>query len=242
MGTDGIDVLFGEQNIINQPVDSTFDVRISDEWNNGCWSQSQTTATYHTKKQITSFDCSAQFEMIRFDIDIRCHHWPVTASWISNQPIDTCSNSVFTSIHPGGWFDTGSPSDLDRLLMEATGFVTFSSQYDDLNSDCTYTYTNGSDSVSVFWIAIGKPVVFSLKTEETNNYIPQIYPNPTNGILYLSQLSPFDEVMIFSADGKLVKHLVNNKNYVDLSDLAPGNYYLKVISEDEVSNFQVKLE
>ena len=71
--TDTIDAILGEINIIGIPLDSVFDIRISDAyWNNNV-------GTFQTKKQIVqSNNCRA---LSFITIDLKCNNWPVTATW-----------------------------------------------------------------------------------------------------------------------------------------------------------------
>lgn len=86
-GRDGIDVQFGEVNIIDVPLKSTLDVRITDEWDNRFIHN--TPGTYHTKTQIIQKqECGVDFSIN--SIDIHTKNWPVTASWDSSLFTDPC--------------------------------------------------------------------------------------------------------------------------------------------------------
>jgi hypothetical protein len=144
--TDSIDAAFGETNIISTPLSSGLDVRITNEWYN----RPQLAGTFHTKKQIVD---SKDFPIIT--IDIYTNHWPV--SWDNSQFNNSCRNgSFFTSINPGGWWDTGSPSNLNKVDFISTNQVTFTSNggYGYFND--AYEYINSSnDTIPVFWLLFG---------------------------------------------------------------------------------------
>ena len=52
------------------------------------------------------------------------------------------------------------------------------------------------------------------------------YPNPTNGLVHIEGALVF-EVQVYNTIGQLVK-TVQNANEVDLSDLMPGVYFLRI--------------
>ena len=55
-----------------------------------------------------------------------------------------------------------------------------------------------------------------------------LYPNPTNGIIYLSEQNLGLEYQIYSEDGKLVKIGRLNENKIDVSALKPGVYIISI--------------
>ncbi len=153
LATDTIDSIFGEINIVSVPLDSVFGVRITNEWYSGGYE------TFHTKKQIVSYNC-VSWPYTIVTVDIKTKNWPVTASWDDTVFYDTCRNgSVFTSVNPGGWWDTGSPSNLDRVQLKHQNQVTFSIQvetYSNGSFNDNYAYSNGiGDTLSVFWVGFG---------------------------------------------------------------------------------------
>jgi hypothetical protein len=59
-----------------------------------------------------------------------------------------------------------------------------------------------------------------------------VYPNPTDGRLYITELNSNIEVEVYSVEGKLLKRFTSVENYIDL-DLASGLYILKLNSENQ---------
>jgi hypothetical protein len=57
-----------------------------------------------------------------------------------------------------------------------------------------------------------------------------VYPNPTNGRVYVSGVNDISEIEVFSIEGKLLKQYKLTDNYIDL-DLASGLYLLKLKSD-----------
>jgi hypothetical protein len=56
----------------------------------------------------------------------------------------------------------------------------------------------------------------------------QLYPNPTSNQLLLDKL-PFDELFIFSLDGKQMDHFVAPLNEIDLTKYPSGMYFVKSV-------------
>jgi hypothetical protein len=224
-GTGTIDSIFGEINIIGTPLDSVFDVRISDAfWNNG-------NGTFQTKKQIVKNTNCVYFSLIT--IDFKCNNWPVTATWENSLFNDTCRNgSVFTSINPGGWWDTGSPSDLLRAELLNTNQVVFSSNYIAGQFDENYAYINNqNDTISVFWQAFGDSSILIVGIEElNNNYDIKIYPNPTintTTIHFNNQDLSIEDIKVLNINGESQPISVSGKN-IDLTKIPNGLYFVQL--------------
>jgi len=234
-GTDAIDAIFGEINIISKPIDTALDVRITDEWSRR--RNAIDTGTYHSKKQIIKNNCGTWFSII--GIDIFAKHWPVTASWDSSLFNDTCRNgSVFTSINPGGWWDTGSQSDLGKVVFKNTNHVIFTSNIDHWSIP-DFGYVNyAGDSIAFFWQAFGDSTAFQPNNINDINKkeIFQIYPNPltSSSTLQLSTQLKNAEVVINDVLGKemMRRKMDGDRMEIMRGSLVSGVYFVKVISEE----------
>lgn len=224
-GTDTIDSIFGEINIIETPLDSVFDVRISDAfWNNG-------NGTFQTKKQIIQNNNCTCFSFIT--IDFKCNNWPITATWDNTVFNDVCRNgSVLTSVHPGGWWDTGSPSDLWRAELLNTNQVTYTSNYYSGQFDENYAYVNDqNDTISVFWQAFGDSTILMVGLEEfiTNNEI-NVFPNPAisyTTIQFGNEDLKIENVQVLNINGVSQPIKVTGKN-IDLTKVPTGLYFIQL--------------
>jgi hypothetical protein len=58
----------------------------------------------------------------------------------------------------------------------------------------------------------------------------EIYPNPTNGVLYINGLQELNTIQLFSIEGKLMKSWNNVTSNLDVSELERGVYQLVVMS------------
>jgi hypothetical protein len=230
-GTDTIDVGLGETNIISSPLATSIDVRITNEW---IKRSNFSKATFHTKKQIIKNKCGSWFSTQT--IDIYSQNWPVTASWDSSLFNNSCRNgSFFTSITPGGWWDTGSPSDLARVELKQRKKVTFTSNSSNfLNPN--YEYKNELNQIiSVFWQLFGDSSMLKVGINDIQP-MPEIsiYPNPTQNYLTI-QLGREDSTTQFqlntiSGQELPIKYYNNN---IDIEHLPDGLYFLTLKFHNE---------
>jgi hypothetical protein len=220
--TDSIDEAFGEINIIGTPLDSLFDIRVSDAfWKGG-------SATFHTKKQIIPASSCTGSSLIT--IDFKCVNWPVTASWDNSVFDDTCrEGSVLTSVHPGGWWDTGSPSDLWRAELKNKNEVTFTSNVIPGGFDENYAYINqADDTIPVFWLAFGKAGLLWMDVDEIERSEQlNIFPNPNDGSFFIdNRAGEKGTLRIFTFRGEEIKSLNVDANTLQSvsTDLHAGIY------------------
>ncbi|PWH85749.1 T9SS type A sorting domain-containing protein [Brumimicrobium oceani] len=237
-GTELIDSSFGEENIIGIPLDSTFDVRISDAFYHFG------NATFHTKKQILPNLCAGGWFPI-VAIDIKCENWPVVATWDNSLFYNECrEGSVFTSINPGGWWDTGSPSDLYRAELTSLNQVTFMSNYDpfwEVNEN--YAYINSSnDTIPYFWMAFGDLSLITLGVENISADF-KLYPNPVKDLLYIDTSAEFvKEVILVDMVGRR-KNVEFKNGSIDLRSFKSGYYQVIINGNDgESKNMKVLKE
>lgn len=74
-------------------------------------------------------------------------------------------------------------------------------------------------------------------TTGINNFIVEnvnLYPNPTQGVVHISGITNFDQIEIVDVNGKIVKTINNFTNTIDVSELAKGNYAVKIILTNTV--------
>ncbi len=228
IATDKIDSLFGEENIIKLSPKSGLDIRLSDEY--FLRNYSQTTGTYHCKKQILKFNCRKSASTIAQTIDINTKNWPVTVTWDPSLFNDQCKDgSVFTSIHPGGWWDTGSKSNLHQQILANNGEVSFSSNCD---RDKGYCYISKSDTIAVFWLAIGTKSILRTSIDDIKHKSAGVvvFPNPTSS-QFTVQLEGnlLTTISIHDIHGQeLIKQTFENATTINVEHLLPGLYYYKL--------------
>ncbi|HMW38718.1 MAG: T9SS type A sorting domain-containing protein [Saprospiraceae bacterium] len=230
LATDGIDSFLGETNIISMPIDSELDVRITNEWKNRTWFSIH--GTYHTKKQIVFYSCPTLAHDHIQTIDVHTNHWPVTATWESSLFSDTCRNgTVFTSVDPGGWWDTGSPSDLKRQILLSNDSVTFSSNTNGGFSK-VYGYINGLDTISVFWQTFANESILHTLSSDilVEDNVITVFPNHALSNISM-QIPPkfgtINCIQIFSSTGQKVM-TTETSNDINISILDKGLYVLLI--------------
>ncbi len=236
-GTDSIDAALGETNIISVPLDSSLDVRITNEWLKR--NKFYTIGTFHTKKQIVNNSCGSWLSLIT--IDIYTKHWPITASWDSSLFNNYCLNgSVLTSVNPRGWWETGSPSNLLRVELKNYNKVTFTSNVDAIYNN-NYAYINSTDdTIPVFWQMFADSTLLLLNVNKIKGISSfRAFPNPADDYLNIETGRNFNEFLykIYDIVGKEVYScIINTPNkQINVSSFHDGVYIQKLISRDHVS-------
>ena len=236
--TSGIDTVFGESNIISDPVNSTFDVRFSDVLLNGTY-----TPTYQSKKQIVTNECpNWLLSDFGISIDIHSNNYPVTVKWNSTLFADTCRiGTILTDVAPGGWFDTGGT--FRTFLEQKDSIVINFPHYDYIN--------NQSQTIGVMWIAFMDssvfeipfdPIIFTtwwLSLIEEDNSISNpliVYPNPVENNLVVQYPEETATLEIYDTQGKIIYSQSDfEKSEIDLSFLDMGIYLLRIRSDNGAS-------
>ena len=80
------------------------------------------------------------------------------------------------------------------------------------------------DSVGLAWDQV-------LSVNENTELKVAVFPNPTNGRVYISGATATVDVEVYSVDGKRLKQLQSVEDYIDL-DVASGLYLLKITSDN----------
>ncbi|HMG15543.1 MAG TPA: T9SS type A sorting domain-containing protein [Saprospiraceae bacterium] len=234
LATEGIDTAFGEENIISIPPKTSLDVRITNEWYNRYFNKLP--GTIHLKKQIVFYNCIMFPWPSKQAIDINTKHWPVIVSWDSTLFNDSCRNgSVFTSINPGGWWDTGSPSNLYLRELALFDNATFSSNVQgQLNEGYGYKNSYG-DTIPFFWQAFGDSNLLKSAVEQfpdINNSI-NVFPNPSNDFISISFDAFFGQIKqveLYNSIGQLVLS-PKAEDQIDITTLRSGFYFIKLITD-----------
>lgn len=233
--TNGIDSAFGETNIIATPYNTGLDVRISDELKARTTYPNPLAPTYHTKKQIFQKNCPVSFSI--HGIDIVTDNWPVTLTWDSSLFNNDCRNgTVFTSINPGGWWDTSSPSAYTSSfwrveLLNQNQVVFDDNTYYSSASTPNYSYMSDDNRVvSVFWFTFGnESQLLSTKDDKLSNVI--IYPNPTSNEVKIDLGTMNLEVQtieLLDINGKSSKIALDKNNLIHLKNYKSGIYFVRL--------------
>jgi hypothetical protein len=223
--TDSLDAAFGETNIISTAYTTGLDVRSGSVW----FQQNLNSAPlgllpFETKKQIVPNTCGTENFWLLWpmvEINIVSTHFPIKAFWNKILFSDTCRNgSVFTGVHPGGWWDTGG----FQAALNTEDSITFNQNQ--------YYYLNGTDTVNVYWVAFSDSTLLSVGINEltTDKNLITIFPNPASGFVTVSINKSFGEinrVEFYNSFGQVVL-LSKQLNNIDIADLQNGLYIIKV--------------
>lgn len=82
----------------------------------------------------------------------------------------------------------------------------------------------------------------SSNNDETDNLMPEIYPNPSADLIFIDTKSiNYSRIQIFNINISMIKELNQNEieNGIDISELDTGIYFLKLISNN--LNFTIKV-
>jgi hypothetical protein len=222
--TDTLDLSFGETNIISTPYTSGLDVRAGNVWFQQNSFPGFGLIPFETKKQIVPNTCGTGNFWLIFpviEINIVSHYFPVKAYWNKILFNDTCKNgSVFTSVHPGGWWDTGG----FRIVLNLEDSTTFYQNQ--------YYYLSGTDTVNVYWAAFSDSTLLAVAINELEiekNSL-KIFPNPTSDFATISLSKTFGEinrVELYNSVGQLT-YWSKQLNNIDIKGLPRGLYFIKV--------------
>ncbi|WP_176223838.1 T9SS-dependent choice-of-anchor J family protein [Marivirga sericea] len=81
-----------------------------------------------------------------------------------------------------------------------------------------------------------------LTAQEDLKALATIYPNPTNGILYFQNLSNVQKIELWSVSGIKLIEFQSDLERIDLSNLSPGMYLIKIISKSRQEVQRIILE
>ena len=238
LATDTIDIQFGEENIINSPIDTSIDVRITNEWSNR--SYYNLPGTYHTKKQITKKIIGPLATLL--NVDIITKNWPVAIRWDSTLFMNqNRAGSLITSINPGGWWDTGSPSDMGRIVFSSQNYATFSSNHQNEFNE-NYAYVNSAnDTVPTYWHIISTISILTSSVGNTNSkQTINVFPNPSSGTITIDTeigQNQFEKYAIHDLSGRIVRNLTPFNESINISYLNPGVYFLQLKNTFGTSGF-----
>jgi hypothetical protein len=76
----------------------------------------------------------------------------------------------------------------------------------------------------------------NILTKEINNNKIDVFPNPTNDIIYFSGIDNINNCKIEITDisGKLLKNIILTNSYINISKLECGTYFVKILNDNKV--------
>ena len=230
LATDSIDVAFGEENIIAQPWDSVFEVRISDYYDKN---QVGEQVSFNSKKSIQDNLGQPFFFIDKIEINIKAKHFPIIISCDSTLLQSSERRGTFiTSMLPGGWFDTGGfVNDLfykPQTLIDLAGFESW--PHYPFNS----YYLEASDSVYVCWAVIADSNTNTSNILESSiDKIIKISPNPVSSNEKIT-INAQGNYTIVDIQGKAIQKGIIENNSVQLINVESGIYFFTLENENAV--------
>lgn len=230
--TDSLDASFGETNIISTSYASGLDVRAGNVWLKQTFGTGQFgQIPFETKKQIVPNTCGngnfwSIFPIV--EINIVSTHFPIKVYWNKLLFNDTCrKGSVFTGVHPGGWWDTGG---FREELETKDSAIFYQNQY---------YFLNGVDTVNVYWVAFSDSTLLSLGINElaTSKNEIKTFPNPTSDLVTViinESFGDLSRVELYNSFGEVVL-LSKQLSNIDIKGLQSGLYFVKVTNKKGLS-------
>lgn len=165
---------------------------------------------YANASQNCGIDYSMPIDSFYIDSAYAVSNWAYVVDWVL-------------------WQDTNVFDFTETYFIDSTGDYLFGlSVYCDARSS-----TFGSYSFFTGLHADAPPVVTNIEGIKENNKI-SVYPNPSNGIYYLSSSSKMKEYMIFDQLGrKVISKKVNSADeMINITGYGSGMYYLIIQYQD----------
>lgn len=119
----------------------------------------------------------------------------------------------------------GSGIDVARELVPTNSGYIVAGHTTSEDGDLEPITNFGADDLWVFNLEL----VFS--TSEEGELTLKVFPNPAVDQVYFDGMKPVSEISLFGINGALLK-TAENQNRIDVSDLAPGVYYLQIKTEN----------
>lgn len=229
LATDSIDTLFGEQNILNQPFNDTFEVRLSNRLYSFPNFFEGDSIEFYTKKQIAYNYCEYAPSNAGsiMQVNIKSKNWPVSISRNPSIFNTVCrSYSFLTSVHPGGWWDTGG----DTYFMSDSSPTTINKSQ--------YYYIENTDTLYAYWFLFADHRVFEVSVNEISTGQNEIkaFPNPANTAVSLqlpAKFGQFNSGLIYNTTGQQVLSF-NSVSNIDITHFKPGLYFMVIYNQNGV--------
>ncbi len=169
-------------------------------------------------------------------------------AFLSNTPISSTNNLVF-SVTPQVVNDPiVNPLTNKNIWQEVSDtitamggekYMTIGNFQFDSNADTTsVTGGGGSPSYASYYFIddVSVTEIFPNSVDENNQTQISIYPNPSNGIVYINSPTLIESLTIYSAMGQMVLKQSPKSEYfqVDLSQFSEGVYYININTHNSI--------
>ncbi len=236
-GTQFLDEQFGEVDISNEPWDSVFEVRASE---NILPNPSSTNnPIYYSKKQIVEKICTNSSAM-HFDLlfNVYAINFPITISWDGDVFSDSCN--IASALHWGSvfsdWHWGCCPTFMSSMLENETTEELVASKLVLEKNDFGHYYMFNNDSIFTYRLSFSH--YYEIPTLELNDVQKStvlIYPNPFHDMLFIENNHEVSFLEVYNLAGMLVfsKNLeISSFTKINLHALKSGVYFVSLIQND----------
>ena len=165
----------------------------------------------YTNKNLKSLDLSTNSSL--------------TNLWTYNCDLQYLNVANGNNTKMAGWqFNTETNANLTCIQVDDVAY-----------SDSTWTKI---DLVAKFSLKCN-PVTSSIY--ETSSSMLNVFPNPSNGKVFIEGMSSLTNVYVFNALGQMVMNIDNPKQSIDMGQLNNGMYVLLVNSENGLSTHKIQI-
>lgn len=228
-----IDNQFGEIDINNSIFDSIFEIRAGQIDLNFLECDANyffPLVTYMSNIDIVPRDCIGWDNSQTINglnpissLFMRNKDLPVTVKWDSSIFDNEClAGSIITDWHPGGWFD----ATCDYVSVLPTELINHDSITID-NPSGIFLIDSFGDTLSMFHVSLGNRDFLDNVYEVLDKKV-EIYPNPTSGLINISEEQlKINSVEVYDVMGNLVHRSSNSQN-IFLNNQPNGIYILRL--------------
>ena len=240
LATDSIDVAFGEENIIAQPWDSVFEVRIGDKRYSETNPNWNTENSFLSKKQIVSSYCESIYNT-SFPLTLQFYtsNFPVKLSWDKSLFADTCLtfSLFYGKLHAydldvGGihsFFKWQDSLIIKPLTLNGQDYYVFNSI--EFPEYPLPVYIAGNNNIVSIGMVFYKESYLSLKDIELSEFV--ISPNPVNSNENVT-FNAKGNYTIVDIQGKAIQKGTIENNLVQLINVESGIYFFILENENAV--------
>jgi len=106
--------------------------------------------------------------------------------------------------------------------------------------DLGHVYATLTDFGARYELAFDSNVFVNIQENSANNYL-DVYPNPSQGIVYLNTDFTYEKIEVLNVQGRILKTFEGRQNQIDLGDLNKGMYLIKLITGKHFTSKKVML-
>ena len=240
LATDSIDVAFGEENIISQPWDSVFEVRVGDKRFSESSPNISTPNTFLSKKQILASYCeTTRLASHYFTFQIQTDNYPVKVFWDKSLFQDTCLTfSLFYGMKHAYDLDVGGIHSFlkwqDSLMILPTpassqNYYVYNTA--DVPEYELSQYVSGDKMIVCLGMVFYKETYLSVAENSLSDFL--LSPNPVNSNEKLN-VSISGNYSILDNSGKMIQIGKVDNGAVQLNNLESGIYFFILENENAV--------